>query len=297
MVTARSHSKINRSAAWLACLLGLAACVWSASGLFWQIQTHGNATPVKNLSPVSNRSTRINTPAASQLAQLHLFGNPVAAAQAITINLPETQLALKLLGTLAAEDPQSGFAIIADEQGNEGYYGKDDEIVTGTELYEVYADRVVLTRRGVRESLSLERESDLPQNSGNRTPQRPAINNNRVATVTRPGQSTATTNVNWSAIRQNARMDPIKLAQQIQALPFTENGKQIGVRLRAGRDATLLNRLGLRSSDVIMSVNGVGLDDPTKSFSLISQLNTETQFQVKIRRDGKDMTLNIDLNK
>ena len=66
------------------------------------------------------------------------------------------------------------------------------------------------------------------------------------------------------ALQQQYRVDPAELARKIQFSTFTENGKPIGVRLQAGRDAALMrlmNQAGLRPTDIITSVNGVPLND------------------------------------
>ena len=73
---------------------------------------------------------------------------------------------------------------------------------------------------------------------------------------------------------------------------------QLGIffRLQAGRDSALMGKLGLRPTDIITAVNGIALNDPSRAFELINQLNSQTRFDVSLRRDGREMTLNIDAN-
>lgn len=279
----------------VALALGILLCLWAAARLFWQLMPGEPGTTRSARAPMGSATIGATTTTPStDLASLTLFGRAgPAALQAVSFDAPETQLDLHLQGTLAAQDPKSGLAIIADDRGNESFYGVGDDLPGGATLYEIHAERVILARQGRYESLKLREPDDsgrLPRASrrGNQT------NASGPATPTR--QFGGIQGVNWAALQQQNRLDPMELAKQIQVLPFTKNGKQIGVRLQAGRDAVLMNRLGLQSTDIITSVNGISLDDPSKAFELMRQLNSETQFNVVLLRNGRETTLDINLN-
>lgn len=116
----------------------------------------------------------------------------------------------------------------------------------------------------------------------------------------RPDRTASNVATDWQALRRESRLDPAalqRLGSQIRAMPHMENGEAIGVRLVASRDATMIHRLGLRSSDVITSVNGIPLNDPSRQFELLRALESQSRFQVRLRRGGRDMTLSIDASK
>ncbi|MDX1570613.1 MAG: type II secretion system protein GspC [Xanthomonadales bacterium] len=273
---------------WLVLALTLVWLVWASAKLFWavlpapeSIDPAAAPTALRNASPTSG----------VDVAALHLFGQPLSESAPVAQTAPETELNLALLGTFAAEDPQGGIAIIADDQSNQGSYRVGDELPGNATLKEVHVDRIVLERLGRRESLHLTRAE--PGASGRSA--------SRGAAASGPTQSTPrATNlgsVDWQAAQNNARIDPAmmrQLGQQIRALPFTENGQPVGVRLMAGSNSEILSKLGLRSSDIILSVNGIPLTDPARQFELLELLNKQTQFQVRLRRSGREMTLNID---
>jgi len=284
----------NYLGSWLTLGLVTLLCPWTAARLFWQLmpgEPSANNSQYSTPGGIPNPSTG-NTPV-TDLSSLTLVGRGAPGlAPSISFDAPETQLDLKLQGTLAGDDPKSGLAIIADDRGNEASYAVGDALPGGAALHEIYPERVILSRQGQYESLRL-REPDKNHPS------------QRFGTSTRPNTTPAggrqpqfagIKGVNWAELQQQQRLDPVALAKQIQVLPFTQNGQQIGVRLQAGRDAALLGRLGLRSSDVITSVNGIALNDPSKAFELLRQLNTATQFNVVLLRNGSETTLNINLN-
>lgn len=279
----------------LALGLGILLCLWAAARLFWQLMPGEPATAGSTRPPLGATLNAVSTTTpGTDLSSLSLFGRAgPAALQSVTFDAPETQLDLRLQGTLAAQDPKNGLAIIADDQGREAFYGVGDDLPGGAVLHQIYAERVILARQGKYESLML-RDHDYPgqlSRAGRRERRTTAAES-----VIRTPQFGGIQGVDWAALQQQHRIDPIELAKQIQVLPFTRNGKQIGVRLQAGRDAVLMNRLGLRSSDIITSVNGITLDDPSKAFELMRQLNSKTQFNVVLLRNGRETTLNINLN-
>lgn len=274
---------------WLVLVLCAAAAVWSAARLLWTLlpadpDTSTLSTPNHPGGDVDSRGTGVD------VAELHLFGQVGAMLQTASIEAPETQLSLKLLGTFAADQPVDGLAIIADESGQQGYYGTGDELPGGATLEEVHLGRVVLRYQGRLESLPLVRSETGDQRSSRGQ----AIAENRSPGARTPRSLNGS---DWQAARQQSRLDTAKLAElgrQIRALPHIENGETVGVRLMAAQDASVLQKLGLRSSDIILSVNGIPLSDASRQFELMNQLNDQNQFQVRLRRQGREMTLNID---
>jgi general secretion pathway protein C len=276
---------------WIALVLIIATCLWIASKLFWQMMP---TEPVVD-QPAATHSPSQSTAATTRLQDLHLFGQAGSVAAAAIIDAPETTLDLRLLGTLASDDPSSGLAIIIDGDGRESNYGVGDDLPGSARLHEIYADRVLLVRQGQYETLSLR------DDQGN-VSSRPRRGVTRGATLpqsqTRP-MTPGIRGVDWQAVQQQYRMDPAELAKNISFQTHTENGKPIGVRLQAGRDAAvarLMSQAGLRTTDVITSVNGIPLNDPSRTFEAMSQLQNQTRFTVVVQRNGRAQTLNIDLN-
>lgn len=276
-----------------AALLLLAALVWlglAGADLFWTLlpapTSAGGAQDV-------GATTQLRSGAQPEvdLVSLHLFGQAAAQVRPTVAEAPETQLNLTLLGTLAGEIETQGMAIIADEAGHQAGYEAGDELPGGATLREIYADRVVLERGGIRESLRLERSDAASSNSS------------QSSGGPRPGTSAplgAGSGVDWEALRNQRRADPqalARLGQNIRALPFTENGKPIGVRLMATRDASMLTNVGLRSSDIVLAVNDIPLNDPSRQPELLGLLQGGSNFRVRIRRNGREMTLDIDASK
>jgi general secretion pathway protein C len=81
---------------------------------------------------------------------------------------------------------------------------------------------------------------------------------------------------------------PQSLMNLVNATPVTEkgSGKLKGYRIRPGKDRKLLGRFGLKSGDVVTSVNGVALDNPIKALEIMRDLSTATSVTLDVERNG-----------
>lgn len=298
----------RHSALWARVALALAAtaAVFGALrllmliGLGPSLPAPGPAVP----DPAFEAAQSIAPPAQS-IAAWHLFGNasgPIDLA-ALAQTAPATALKLTLRGTLNEDAPEGGIAIIADEAGVDQAYRVGDTLPGDARLEGIYAGRVLLSRAGVNESLSLPRAdggaattptprpglapttSSAPLKLPGTTP----VVQPFVAPVISPGGPSL------DSYRNTVVPDVAELAKQVQLYPVMENGRMAGVRVAAGRDSNLLSQAGLRPTDVVTQVNGIPLDGPQRSAELMTALKDARSVQVTVRRDGKDVQLTIGL--
>lgn len=246
-----------------------------------------------------------STPLPASLANWHLFGNAVPMADSRGLaSAPDTGLTLVLRGVFAQDDPRAGRAIIASADGSERAYAPGDEVAAGVTLDSVYGDRVMLSRAGQLEALRLARPDGAPAagtQPGNVARQN--LRNTAAASAPRAGSAPVAEPfvnpvmgaVNWQAASATIGVDAAAIAKNVTALPVIEGGRFVGVRLQAGPDATLFNKLGLRPDDVVTAVNGIELDSPARAQEIAMSLANSTSASVEIRRDGKPLTLAVSL--
>ncbi len=75
------------------------------------------------------------------------------------------------------------------------------------------------------------------------------------------------------------------LLSQALVVPDSKNG---GLRIDWIQDGSILGKIGLREGDVIKSINGQSVNDPSKLFSIYESLRSgeETEVTVQFLRDG-----------
>lgn len=254
--------------------------------------------PLAHVESGSRAKAATDTGSRSRLADYGLFGAaPGGAADvelALPIDAPRTNLNLSLRGTLATEDPENALAIVADGEGVERTYAVGDELPGDASLHAVYRDRAILSRAGELETLPLrdpERqaagETTGASEGGSGSESRPSLDTGRADDSTRN---------ELERTAERLRNDPSQLAREFTAVPVQEDGRLIGVRLRATGDSALLSRVGLRGSDVLTAVNGVPLNDFSRANEVMTQLQSGTDFQVTVLRNGREQQVNVSLN-
>lgn len=244
------------------------------------------------------------------LSQWHLFGNAGVGSNLAqrTQQAPETALQLQLRGTLNLDSSDGGIAIIADASGVDAAYRVGDALPGDATLTAIYAGRVLLSRGGIDEGLSLlppGEGSAAAGTAGSRLPagMRLPASGAAPAPGAMPG-SAGNPFVNPSmsfgapsleSLRAATGTDVAELARQVNVQPVMENGRFAGVRLTVGRDSDILARTGLRSTDLITAVNGIPLDGPQRQPELLRMLQGASQLNLTIRRDGQVQTLTVGL--
>jgi len=109
---------------------------------------------------LSAGETPINKINPQDIGQRNFFGLAQAAPSIIVEDLPETKLELKLRGAFTAVDNANAGAIIEDDRKVAHHYAIGDEVPGDATLRAIYADRVVLARNGLLETLYFPDEID-----------------------------------------------------------------------------------------------------------------------------------------
>jgi len=297
-----------------ALLVALAGMLlWLAARLLWLLL--GWSAPLPEplpYAPIADAGTA--PPALSALSAWHLFGNasPLTDNRSLAASAPTSTLDLTLVLVWAGRDPRRNMAIVRDAEGNEHNFRVGQEVAPGVRLDQVLPDRVLLSRGGVIEVLPLVREgagaSSTATASAPRSASKPGFaTGGGVVSVPGPMISTATmgqvgapnvpmAGIDLEAVRKQLGADPLELARTITPLPVMENGKLVGVRLHAGANQAVLSRLGLQADDIVTSVNGVALTDPSRIAGVVAGLGQSGKLSVNVRRNGKIETLSLDLH-
>jgi type II secretion system protein C len=79
------------------------------------------------------------------------------------------------------------------------------------------------------------------------------------------------------------------------AVATVATGGVKGVVLSRLPQGTLLTDAGLQQGDIITEVDGVSIDSPVALLSLYPRLQTESQFQAVVLRNGQPVTLTLSL--
>ena len=215
------------------------------------------------------------------VGDMHLFG--IAKTHTTRPqNIKKTSLNLRLHGVIASTDPAQSVAIIAEGKNAKGRAYKVGDSIKGSVVYEVKPGEVILKRNGRYESLPLPRER-LPQTGKRRNTSRHVM-----------GVRNVQSNQRLRNLRKTFVKNPEKFWQNIRIESAIDNvtGKVKGYTIRHN-DQNVMRAMGLRPGDVVTSVNGQALTDPTVFMSLMEQFKNGQEFSLTIERNGQQQVINV----
>lgn len=213
---------------------------------------------------------------------------------------------LRLIGTVVVEgELERSLAAIVGEDGNAGLHrgGAD---VDGATIRAIQADSVVLEG-----SVSFCRLAMFEVGSASSKPIRrrtnPAKKKAKGVDADRNAglsdeeisggiEKVNDTNYNLSRSMLNKVLDNAGRLIGIAAVaPLMEGGRSVGMRIYGIKPNTLLTKLGIQNGDVLESVNGQPLASPDSALGAYTTLRTADKFNLSVRRDGKSMMINYNL--
>lgn len=281
--------KLHQTLPGILSLLLVIACSFTLAKLTWLLIPAPEMTsaPVtaaqtanRNLQAQSALQQKIQ-----QLSQAHLFGEYQSQATApAQTEAPDTRLNLVLKGLLAATPMEQASAIISmGKNGEENIYGVGDRISSAT-VKEIHDDRVILENNGRYETLRLPKDFD---------------DEGIIQTVSDSAASTLSANATpgevLSDIRQKILRNPTAFGEYAIPIPYNENGKLRGYRLQPQGDTALFDQVGLDPNDVIIAVNGVGLDNPAQGIQALRKLQNAKSIDITVLRNGAEIPLHFEM--
>ena len=202
-----------------------------------------------------------------------LSGDPFAkiANQAVTqtfnIEAPPTSLSLRLYGIRYSDSGEADAAILGFDAENQSLY-KTNEVISGDITLEfIEPERVVISRGGIRESITFDKDAVL-------SPQ-----------VTK----SLTKNYKKGDFKG---LETSTLNRMISFQPYFSDGTLKGYQLYPGKESDFFKRSGLKAGDVLVAVNGLDIKDP----SVVKELSAFGQIQLDLIRDNNDFSINVQLN-
>lgn len=287
-LTPETLLRANRILPVLLTLLLVIGCSYLLSKITWALIPDDNpALPMQNQG-MDTANTQQQRTDYSHISQAHLFGiYQQSAASPQTQDAPDTRLNLVLKGVLSAEPMSKASVIISlGKNGKEDMYSIGDQVASAT-LKEIYADRVILQRSGQLETLRMPEEFNDDFITSSPSNDLPDQGNTQIDTSS-PGAA-------LSDIREEILKNPTSFGKYAIPVPYKENGRIVGYRLAPQGDNTLFDVVGLDPDDVIVAVNGVKLDDPAEGLKALRELQSASQVNITVLRNGAEIPLQFDI--
>ncbi len=194
---------------------------------------------------------------------------------------PIAEMGLALKGTIAGPKEISR-AIIEDRREQKSYKIGDE--IKGAILLAIYRNKVIVDVGGQEQMLVIE---DVETKSKAQVASSAATRAGRPARgLPAPAESSGLTNVmkNLDEYIGKARV-----------VPYFKGGEPYGFRVSNLSSDAMIYELGVRSGDVIRSVNGISIRTPEDAFKAYQQFQNESSVQVELERNGEQTTVTVPL--
>lgn len=293
-------------------LLALALALWLswwAADTFWLMYSGPQDAPMQSPLPVVSAAPTQQSSglSAERIRSWSLFGAAGAAPVVVSAaeSAPDTRLRLELLGLFQSPDNSQAGAIIA-EQGKEGdLYRVGAKVPGNATLEEILSDRVILLRAGQREALRLKEPELVGMVDGASSSASGAGSDGRATRVdrrnvsVRPPVTQQMAPANAQSMTDSSGVDPADMEgdlsvqrniiiQQLGLAPADGEGYRIG----PGAPADLLQQVGLRQGDILVSVNGNVLGNEGSDIAALQEFRNTGAATIVVQRGAQRFTVN-----
>ena len=215
--------------------------------------------------------------------------NPAAAAAAAE----KSPLKARLIGTITGPK-DSSLALVEDETNHASeFYKIGDTFLNQATVLAIERNRIIVSRAGNQEVLAIYEEEISPLTSSASALPPPTLPaGGGPVEVRKVAENSFEVNrLAFEEVTKNLGT----IMTQARIVPHFIEGKIAGYKIFAIKPDSLYTDLGMQNGDVLQKVNGVEIESPEKALQILSQLKTETDFQIDVVRNGKPMTLSYRL--
>ncbi len=210
-----------------------------------------------------------------------------APAKAINIgNLKETDLKLKLWGTVTGEGRRA-YAVIEDTKTRQQNLYRIGDSIQDATLKLILRQKVVLSVNDRDEVLGME-EAGTARRSGSS----PRVAQKRASTPRLPVSPNPRQLTLKSDQIENALENLDQLMEQARIRPHIEEGKPAGISITGIKPNTVFRKMRLRNGDIITGVNGTPIESVEDAMQIFGDLSSAPEVQLEIKRRGRKRVLN-----
>ena len=285
------HKLLNHRALQVAALVGVAlgfmATLWWTF-LFFTVGP--DPLPVEATVEPSTRG--VPDIPIERIVAMNLFGEPARDAAPRTEKLSETKLSLVLHGVFVADQADASTALISQRNNNPKLYAISDRLPGNARLEEVYRDRVVVSRGGVRENLSFKRGDPIihPGTAARRSNTERAGSSSRLQSSPSKAQRSPRSLIERTLAKHRDEIDrnPRKFIESLGLTSSERGGYLLGTF--ADNDA------GLEPGDRLLSLNGKPVGNPEQDRHELERILAGRSVEVQIQRGEQRITFSLSLD-
>lgn len=312
---------------WVANLVVLATIAYLSArvannvlaGQIAALPTHPSSEPESGAEKLAARASQAGNPQdwANNIIERNLFNAEPVSAEADAgpaepqlpdhvpdekdPNCKKSDGRLGLLATMVADPRDWSMAVVNDGESPDNRLVKEGQPVGEYTISAIYRERMVVARGGQYECVDLGQQGQKGAGpSGPATYNAPPpVSSTGPADGADAAKGVTKTGENAYKIDRemlNEKLNNLEeLARQARVIPHYRDGKPQGFKLVGVRPGSLYSHIGIRSGDVLKSVNDEEISSPNKALEMYEKLKNSAKVTVEIERRGRPVTLSYDI--
>lgn len=203
----------------------------------------------------------------------------------------KTSLPLNLLGVIVLQDELKSVASVEDKGANQVMAVRVNENISpGARVRKIEPDRVIFENEQSERLEFIELPKELVTASI-RSAAKPGTGGGGIQ---REGNRFAIPRTEVDKTLENLN----EVLTQARCVPNFEGGRPAGYRCFQIVPGSIYDKLGMKDNDVIVAINGEPISDPSKAFTMLTELkNSNTRsIELTLNRNGRILNMNYDIN-
>lgn len=218
----------------------------------------------------------------------------------------KSSLPLKLMGVIFAGAPDAGLAMIKNVRKQRVLsYLSGDTVMKNVRVVDIYERRVVLDNNGRKEYIEMD-EVEIVRSRRGRKSKPTSSGAGKLAPIAKgpvsesfkeEGFERQGHDVTLTSQYKENLLGPqmAKVLQDAKAEPNMVNGELRGFKLTRIREASIYQKAGFQSGDVVQEINGIPLTDAAGAIRLLQSLRNANEIEVRVQRGGDTFNLNVNI--
>jgi len=277
----------------LANLVLLGAASWMGVGLFYQAATANleqrTDTVVSRKADIAAQRQPSKPLAAYSVIELrNLFNTGTASGKKAPEKdldieaLNETKLDLRLWGTVVFGGDAGDYAVIEDKKARKQELYRVGDPIQNAVVKAILREKVVLNVSGKDEILTMEETPGVQLSSARPVSSAASEPIQREMTIDRAMVEDAMNNIG-------------ELMKQVRIRPYFENGQPAGLSLTGVRPDSIFQKMGIRSGDVLLAVDGEQIRSVDDVVNLYEKIGASDGVALQIKRRGQTQDIDFQI--
>jgi general secretion pathway protein C len=205
--------------------------------------------------------------------------------------LKETDLKLKLWGTVTGQDKRA-YAVIEDTKARKQNLYRAGDSIQKAVVKLILREKVVL-RVGDRDEILAMQE--ISSGRGGRSSKRSPRSSSPAGSKKLPVSGYPRKIRLKGAQIKDAMENLGQLMEQANLRPHMVNGQPAGISITGIKPNAIFRKMRLRNGDVITGLNGGSIESVEDAVKVVEQLSSGSNVQLQIKRRGREQTLDYSI--